>query len=205
MSEGQNTGGQYQVQMPGIFATKIPSAVTFGVGILLFFMPFVDIRCNSITLQKVTGVELATGFEIKGPGSDDTVVGDFERMNDKKADADLREGKNDPNMFALIALAMGVLAFIFSLFITKSALTGAVITGALSVAALIGAMFDIKSQAQVDIPEIINSSVESAKSKNDMYISVGFTAWFYIATLAFILATWLCYKRMQATKSTPLN
>jgi hypothetical protein len=43
------------------------------------------------------------------------VVGDFERMDDKKVEAHFREGKNDPNKFALIALAMGVLAFIFSM------------------------------------------------------------------------------------------
>jgi len=200
MSEFQISGGQSPTQQPGIFTTKIPSAVTFGVGILLFFMPFIDIRCNSITLQKVTGVELATGFEIKGPGSDNTVVGDFERMDDKKVEAHFREGKNDPNKFALVALAMGVLAFIFSLFDSKRALNGAVITGALAVAALIGAMIDIKRKVQVDVPEIINSSADSAKAKNDMYISIGFTAWFYIATLAIIAATWFCYRRMQTIK-----
>ena len=200
MSEFQISGGQSPTQQPGIFTTKIPSAVTFGVGILLFFMPFIDIRCNSITLQKVTGVELATGFVIKGPGSDNTVVGDFERMDDKKVEAHFREGKNDPNKFALIALAMGVLAFILSLFDSKRALNGAVITGALAVAALIGAMIDIKRKVQVDVPEIINSSADSAKAKNDMYISIGFTAWFYIATLAIIAATWLCYRRMQTIK-----
>ena len=63
---------------PGIFGTKIPSSVAFGIGVLLFFMPFVDIKCNSMTLQKVTGAQLATGFEIKGPGSDNSLVGDFE-------------------------------------------------------------------------------------------------------------------------------
>jgi hypothetical protein len=200
MNEIQNTGGQSQTQQPGILTTKIPSAVTFGVGILLFFMPFVDIKCNSITLQKVTGAELATGFEIKGPGSDNTVVGDFERMDNKRAQAHFREGKNDPNIFALIALIMGALAFILSLFAGKNALTAAVITGALTVAALIGAMIDIKRKVQVDMPDIMNNSAESAKSKNDMYISVGFTPWFYVATLAFIVATWFCYKRMKTTK-----
>ena len=51
---------------PGIFGTKIPSSVAFGIGVLLFFMPFVDIKCNTMTLQTVSGVQLATGFEVKG-------------------------------------------------------------------------------------------------------------------------------------------
>jgi len=198
MNEVQNVEGQApgSSQQPGIFTTKIPSAVTFGIGILLFFMPFVDIKCNSITLQKVTGAELATGFEIKGPGSDNTVVGDFERMDDNKGDVHFREGRNDPNIFALVALAMAVFAFIFSLIDSKKGLTGAVITGSLTVAALIGAMIDIKRKVEVQVPEIINSS----KAKNDIYISIHFTAWFYIATLAIITATWFCYRRMQSRK-----
>ena len=192
---GASPGGQ-----PGIFNTKIPSAVTFGVGILLFFLPFVDIKCNSMTLQKVTGVELATGFEIKGPGSDDSLVGDFEKIDNKKIEADVREGKNDPNVFALVALALGVIAFVLCLFDSKRVLTIAVIAGALGMAALIGAMIDIKRKVQVEIPEIMGGPSGSARVGNDMYISIDFTAWFYIATLAFIAATWFCFRRMQAIK-----
>ena len=193
-------GGQSPAQQQQIFTTKIPGAVAFGVGILLFFMPFVDIKCNSMTLQKVTGVQLATGFEIKGPGSDNTLVGDFDRMNDKNVEANVREGKNDPNMFALIALALGVAAFVLSLIDGKRTLTTGVIAGALSVAALFGTMIDIKRKVQVDIPEIMSRSADSAKAGNDMYISIDFTAWFYIATLAFITATWFCYRRLQAIR-----
>lgn len=202
MSELENTGGRSpgESQQPGIFVTKIPSAVTFGVGILLFFMPFVDIKCNSITLQKVTGLELATGFAIEGPGSDKTVIGDFERMDDKKVEAHIGEEKNDPNIFMLVALALGVVAFVLTFFEGKRIRTAGVIAGALSVAAVVGAMIDIKRKVQVEIPEIINSSANWSKAKNDMYISVDFTAWIYIATLAFIVATWFCYRRMQATK-----
>ena len=202
MSETQNITGQSQgaSQQPAIFTTKIPSTVTFGVGILLFFMPFVDIKCNSMTLQKVTGVQLATGFEIKGPGSDNTLVGDFERMNDRQVDANVKQGKNDPNVFALLALALGIIAFVLSLVDSKKSLTAAVITGALSVAALMGAMIDIKRKVQVDIPEIMSSSRDSVNTGKDMYISIDFTPWFYIATLALAAATWFCYRRMQAIK-----
>jgi len=202
MSELENTGGRSPgvSQQPRLFPAKIPSAVTFGVGILLFFMPFVNIKCNSITLQKVTGLELATGFEIKGPGSDKTVIGDFERMDDNKVEAHIGEEKNDPNIFVLVALALGVVAFVLTFFEDKRTLTAAVIAGALSVAALIGAMIDMKRKAQVEIPEIINSSAKWSKAKNDMYISVDFTPWMYLATLTFIVATWFCYRRLQATK-----
>jgi hypothetical protein len=207
MSEPPTIGGQLPdaspAPQPGIFSTKIPSSVAFGIGILLFFMPFVDIKCNSMTLQKVTGVQLATGFEVKGPGSDNSLVGDFNKMDNDKADVDARGEKNDPNAFALISLGLGVIAFVLSLLHSKGAITGGVITGALGAAALIGAMIDIKRKVRLDIPEITNKARDTVgpdRLRNDMYISIDFTAWFYLAILAFIAATWFCYKRMQTIK-----
>ena len=56
MSEEQpNLAPVTPTVMPGILGTKIPAAVTFGIAVLLFFMPFINIKCNSLTLQKVSG------------------------------------------------------------------------------------------------------------------------------------------------------
>ena len=207
MSEVQTIGDQPADASPapqtGIFNTKIPSAVMFGIGILLFFMPFVDIKCNSMTLQKVTGVQLATGFEIKGPGSDNSLVGDFNKMDKGEIEVNEKEGKNDPNIFALIALGLGVIAFFLSLLDRKEAITGGVITGALAAVALIGVMIDLKRKVKVDIPELTKRAIDvdgSDRLGNDIYIAIDFTAWFYIAILAFIAATWYCYRRMQRMK-----
>jgi hypothetical protein len=200
---GDQAPGASPAQQPAIFSTKIPSSVAFGIGILLFFMPFVDIKCNSMTLQKVTGVQLATGFEVKGPGSDNSLVGDFNKMDNDKADVDAKGKKNDPNAFALIALGLAVIAFVLSLLHSKEAITGGVITGALGAAALIGAMIDLKRKVSLDIPEMVNKArvtVGPDRLGNDLYISIGFTAWFYLSILAFITATWFCYRRMQTMK-----
>jgi hypothetical protein len=189
---------------PGIFNTKIPSTVAFGIGILLFFMPFVDIKCNSMTLQKVTGVQLATGFEVKGPGSDDSLEGDLNKMGNDEIEVNKEGETNDPNVFALVALGLGIIGLVLSLLDNKGAATIAVITGALATAALIGAMIDIKRKVRLDIPEITNKARNTGGlgrfSDKDVFISIDFTAWFYIAILAFIAATWLCYRRLQTIK-----
>ena len=31
---------------PGVLGTKMPSTVAFAVAVLLFLMPFIDIKCN---------------------------------------------------------------------------------------------------------------------------------------------------------------
>lgn len=182
---------------PGIFGTKIPSSVAFGIGVLLFFMPFIDIKCNTMTLQTVSGVQLATGFEIKG-GSDNSLFGGLEKLdNDVKVNT--RE-KKDPNLFALAALGLGIISFVLALINSKGSMTIGVITGTLSVAALIGTLIDIKKQLKLDLPEINNRARGSGTLDgfgDGMYIAVDFTPWFYIAVIAFALGAWFCYKRIQ--------
>jgi hypothetical protein len=193
------------VPQPGIFGTKIPSSVAFGVGILLFFMPFLDIKCNSIVLQKVSGVQLATGFQIKSPGSENSLIGGFENMNDNSPKETLTSEKKDPNMLALAALGLGVLALVLSLANAKTGGAGGMITGILASAALIATMIDVKSKLNAELPGLQNKAGRKDVSGFDklgdnIFIAIDFTPWFYIAVIAFLAAAFFCYKRMQAEK-----
>ena len=206
MSEDQpNLAPATPTTKPGILGTKIPAAVAFGIAVLLFFMPFIDIKCNSLTLQKVSGAQLATGFKIKSPGSDNTLVGSFEKMD--KGDSQVRRSgeENDPNIFALAALGLGIFAFVLSLVDKKGAVTGAGITGILAAVSLMATLIDIKRKVKMDLPEMGNKAKDSGatdfeKLGNSMSIAVDFTAWFYIAVIAFAAGAWFCYKRMLINK-----
>ena len=183
---------------PGIFGTKIPSSVAFGVGVLLFFMPFLDIKCNSMVLQKVSGVQLATGFKIKSPGSDNSLIGSFENMADNDTKVTKKTENKDPNILALAALALGIAGLVLSL---RDAKTGGLIAGILATVALIATMIDVKSKLKAELPDLNktsgNTTSDFDKLGDSMYIAVDFTPWFYIAVIAFATASFFCYKRMQ--------
>ena len=189
---------------PGILGTKIPGAVAFGIAVVLFFMPFIDIKCNSLTLQKVSGAQLATGFKIKSPGSDNTLVGSFEKMDKGGSQVRQTGEENDPNIFALLAFGLGIIAFILSLVDKKEAITGGVISGILAAVALIATLIDIKRKVKMELPEMGNTAKDSGatdfeKLGDSMSIAVDFTAWFYITVIAFAAGAWFCYKRMLIT------
>jgi hypothetical protein len=181
----------------GVFKTGIPSSVAFLVAILLFFMPFVDIKCNNMSLQTVKGVELATGFKMK---SNDT-FGDKTETKDSKSDDNKK-----PNMYALAAIILGVVGLLLSFVKAKAAISGALFSGILGAAALIGMMIDIKRQVKLDIPKGTGTSTDDfSKGISDMTdkmnISVDFTPWFYISVIAFLAAAFFCYKRMQSSRT----
>jgi hypothetical protein len=198
---------------PGIFGTKIPATVAFAIAVLLFFMPFIDIKCNSMSLQTVSGLQLATGFKMKNNTSDNSLLNGMK--TDKVDEADSKSTSNsekkDPNFYALIALALGVLGLGLSLTKSKPAIGSALVAGIASAGALIGLMIDIKKKVKLDIPGMggksgnndIGDGIDKiGQTMNDkLNISVDFTSWFYIAIVVLLVAAFFCYKRMEATKS----
>ncbi len=185
---------------PGLFATKIPSAVVLGIGVLLFFLPFIDIRCNGMSLATVSGVQLATGYEIKTGSNSlmDNLPGDGKTSSAKE--------KRDMNPLALGGLLLGVLSLIVALVMKKSVV--GVITSVLAAAALIGLMVDVKSQVN---KELKLPDAQAVSEGNDFFglnklgqevgdkmsITVEFTPWFYIAVAAFLVGAFFCYKRWK--------
>ena len=215
----QSTSSQAYVQTaatPSIFGTKIPSTVAFAIAVLLFFMPFIEIKCNGTSLQTVSGLELATGFKMKNNSSGNSFMNDVKTGDaDKEASKTNSQSDNkDPNLFAMIAMGLGVLGLALSFANAKAAMGGAMLTGAAAAAALIGLLIDLKKNIKSSIPKSEKNSNDTGgtdigeglnnigKQMNDsLNITVDFTPWFYIALIAFLAAAFFCYKRMAASKT----
>ncbi len=192
---------------PGVLGTKMPSTVAFAVAVLLFLMPFIDIKCNGSSLQTVSGIQLATGFKMKNNSSDNSFLDDVktEGIDKNITKSATKSDDKDPNLYAMIALGLGILGLALSFTNAKAALGGAIATGIASAGALIGLMFDVKKNIKSSIPSTDTGSDigfdKIGKSMSDnLNITVDFTPWFYIAIIAFLAAAFFCYKRMSAKK-----
>ena len=171
----------------GVFGTKIPSSVSFAVGILLFWLPFAEVKCNGNSFANNTGLGIAIGKEWK------ETVRPF--GNDLTGSAKTESNqKNDPNVYAIIALALGVIGLGLSLTNARAAIGSALVSGVLSASALIGLMLDLNKQARDPIPGKTGSGLDS--SIHDIRVTIEFTPWFYIAIAAFLVAAFFCYKRI---------
>jgi hypothetical protein len=194
---------------------KIPSTVAYAVGILLFLMPFVDIKCNNMSLQQVTGLQLATGFKMKNSSSDNPFLNDVktDQVDTGITKATTGSTSKDPNLYALIALALGGLGLILSLTNARAAVGGGIVTGVGAAGALIGMMLDVKNKVKLDMPDVskktpdndvgdaIDKIGDSMKNVTDnVKITVDFTPWFYIAVVAFLVAAFFCYRRLAARR-----
>lgn len=194
---------------PGMFGTKVPSTVTFAVVVLLFLMPFIEIRCNGMKLQSVSGLQLATGFKTEKSGA-----GDFTDRSLTKATTN--SDKQHPNLYAMAGLILGVLGLGLCLVNNRMATAAAMASAVLGVAALVGLLLDIKKQMRTgvfgdltektkdvssgNVPEVDSGINKIGQGLSDMKITVDFAPFFYVAIVAFAAAAFFCYKRMQSAK-----
>ena len=196
-----------------VISTKIPATVVFTVGLLLFFMPFAELKCNKsdantdvggfnlnlggqMTVSN-TGLGLAIGgkwkSEMNGLGG---MLSGSDKINEQQQ-------KQDPNNYAIAALGLGIIGLVFCFIKMRGANWIALVSGILSAAALIGLKFDLDKKIK-EPSNILNKNDNSSDwmtgGLDAMKFELNYTPWFYIAIMAMLAAAVLCYLRMKNSR-----
>jgi len=192
----------------GMFGTKIPAAVSFAIGILLFFLPFTEMRCGGSAFLNQTG----KGFILNEKWKTTGTAGMFgkESMTDSPANQ-VGDKAGNSQIFAIAAAALGLLGFLFCFANAKVGGKLGIVAGVLSAAALIAMMVDLKKWFSDSLAkEAMDKTKDGAdnlgldkigNTMGDIKPTLAFTPWFYVAVVAFLAAAFFCYKRMQSLKT----
>ncbi len=185
----------------GMFGTKIPSAVAFAVGILLFFLPFSEIKCGGTTIMSKSGKGYVLGEDWKSvAGYGKETAGEMTKKTTTKKE-------NNAQIFAIAALALGILGLFLSFAAGKTAGAGGMVAGILAGGALVGLMVEVKSWYKDELAKQAADKVKEGtdnlgldKIGNSVAPTLGFTPWFYVAVIAFLAAAFFCYQRMRSVR-----
>ncbi len=194
------------VSSAGMFGSKIPSSVAFAIGILLFLLPFAEIRCGGSKLAQKSGLDYALGNDWK-PATGGMFGGTDMQ---KKSVTSGKEQEGNTRYFIIAALGLGVIGFAFSFASAKTGGSIGLVAGILSAGALIGYMLDLKKEFNKSLREqALDKAQEGAdglgidqigNTMNNIKPTLAFTPWFYIAIIAFLIAAIFCYRRMAARR-----
>ena len=168
------------------------TTIAFAVGILLFLLPFVEIKCNDVTMAQNTGIGLAIGSDYKMAGEMKSLQNSFEDREDKKSNTTKESSKM--YIVALAALLLGVVGVVLSFSKMRSGMTNTLI-GALAAIALIILMIQVKG----DVKD------KAGADESEMKVIVSFTIWYYLSIISFLAAAFFNYKRGQSDAISPYN
>lgn len=169
---------------------KYTSSIAWLVGILLFLLPFVEIRCNDAPFAQNTGLGLALGIDYKVTGQMRTFQNTFEDKTDTKSKVSKESGKQ--YVFALVALLLGLAGLVFSLMSGPTGRIQAVI-GVLAALCLIALMIQLK----MDVSDRTKGGADSDELGNQVKVTASFTAWYWLSLLSFLAAAFFGWRRSQ--------
>lgn len=193
----------YMAPPPGIFGTRAPSTITFVVGILLFLLPFAEIKCGGMALVTKSGLDIALNNDWK------PAQGSFFDKKQLQEKNDFPEKEGNARIFAIAALGLGILGLLLSFANAVTAGTAGLITGILSAGSLIGLMIDMKKTFNNLLAkdalkktgeEMDNAGLQRIGDSMNNAVMLNFTPWFYVSLIAFLVAAFFCYRRLQLSK-----
>ena len=145
---------------------------SFALIIIGFFFTFCEFRCGDQKIGSLTGINLVTGTNLKT----------LELMKPKNDEST----RVPPNVFAIIALSSAVFGLGIYLIRVKGEAIFGTIVGAVGLVCLILVQYVIKSGIDQKGKGIIETN-----------LMIGY----WMAMIGFVVATFLCYKRIQYDKN----
>jgi len=163
--------------------SKIPSgSVAFLVAVLLFLLPFVNIKCNDQKFASNTGVGLAFGTNYKTTSQ---IKSDKDNDDRSLSISEKQSGKM--YIAALLALLLGITGFILTILnpgLNKIHTIIAVLGALALIVLLIQIKYDVKDKSGHEITKGLSANLK---------VAVEFTVWYYLSLVSFIAASFLSY------------
>jgi uncharacterized membrane protein len=172
------------------FRKRHTVTASFAAGILLFLLPFAELKCSSMTLADNTGIGIALGTQwkvIMVGGADDFMKKAKESVKDEKKNP-LQAG---PNIFAIVSLVAAAIGIAFAFSNQKHRAMAGMSAGILAAIMLIAVMVQYK---------LAMKSALSDNSKGMMDVNMGmvlkvqFTMWYFLSLASFAAAAFFSYK-----------
>lgn len=178
------------------YRTPYLTTASFAAGLLLFLLPFAEIKCSGQKLAEITGLELATGTSAKTTSNNglDNLTSPMIRDDDNITVKSKTEKDGASYTFAVIALALGVVGLVISLLKKGRYNVLELLLGTLGAISLIVLMIQVKGDASDQIKSQTGNS-NGLNLSGD--ISIDFTVWFYLCVLSYLSAAFFSYKQKQ--------
>lgn len=171
------------------------TTISFAVGILLFFLPFLEIKCNGTSVAQLRGKDMVFGSSPK-VSKDLENFGKNPLGNHTINTTAKAEGKGKVYPVAIIALALGILGLVFSLQKPRPNYSASMIAGVAGALALLVLIIQVKGDVNSEMKnEAVGNDPFSNQFSGMLKVSVDMTVWFILCVLSYVAAAFFSYKQ----------
>lgn len=172
------------------FRKKYVITWAFALGLLLFLLPFSQIKCGTATLAENSGLGIAMGWQWKIAmiGSSNELLKAL-----KKDEPDNKNSlKEKPNVFAIVAILAGLIGLVISVIEYKNRSLVTMSAGVLGAIMLIALLVQFKLVLQSSLSDKGDKEMNMSS-----IITVQFTIWYFISVFLFATAAFTSFKKYK--------
>lgn len=172
------------------------TTIAYAVGLLLFLLPFFNIKCNNITMARLRGIDMAIGGKPSVSRELDDMQREFGNGDRRSVQASMPKGEGHLFITALLALTLGVIGLVLSLVNKGRNQRPNLLVGIIGLVAMISTWIEVSA--------FVSSNAKPKRSDyaNDQFsamvnIAASPTAWFILGLICYAVAAYVSYKLSQ--------
>lgn len=182
-------------QSDDFFRKRHNAGFAFIAGMLLFLLPFAEYRCTDYTIASNTGWGIASGKEWKAVMLND-LWNSMKSMSPKKENREvMKELRDDPNIFAIAALAAGAIGLVVGLTRLKGRSLLILSAGILGVLMLVGLLVQLKLELKNQLSAKDKGEDSFGLGEASGLVTIRFTIWYYLSLLSFATAAFFGFRQ----------
>lgn len=172
------------------FRKRYITTWAFALGLLLFLLPFSQVKCGSATLAENSGLGIAMGWQWKIAmiGSSNELL----KAIKKDEPANKNSLKEKPNVFAIVAILAGLIGLVMSVIEYKNRSLVTMSAGVLGAIMLIALLVQFKLVLQSSLSDKGDKEMDMST-----IITVQFTIWYFLSVFLFAAAAFISFKKYK--------
>lgn len=170
------------------------TTAAYALALLLFLLPFFDIKCNDVSMAKLSGISMATGGKPSLSRDLEDMQNNF--PGERRRSAASVDGEGQLFFTTLFALLLGMAGLLYSIFNKDENQRAGMYIGGLGALALIGSWIQVNSYVSE------NTRMQGGLQPNDrftamMRVSASPTFWFILCLLSFLAAAFISFQKSK--------
>lgn len=172
--------------------------LSYALGLLLFLLPFFDLKCNNMTVAQLKGIDVAFGSKPNLSGDMERIQNNFgtQRTEDGAVPVQ-QQGEGRLFITALLAFLLGVIGLVLSLVNSGKSNRPNMLVGIAGAVALVASWIEVSAYVSANAKTTNGGAGPGSDFAGMVRVSASPTFWFVLCVICYGVSAYYCFKKSQ--------